>query len=228
MKKSNGLDVLPEELNHFEAMTPNQKIAFDKWDEGSNLALIGSAGTGKTFLALYFAFKALMENPDVYRQVLILRSVVPTRDMGFLPGTTDEKKDPFITPYKLICEELFFPKAYSKLSNRGKLHFETTSYIRGCTYDNTILVVDEMQNCNFHELDSIITRVGHDCRLIFAGDYAQTDFKNEKEANGILQFLRIIEQMPAFRIVEFEWSDIVRSGLVRDYIMTKEMIENER
>lgn len=225
MKKSNAMHVRADEIEQIHPKTPNQEIAFNHWDAGHNLVLSGSAGTGKTFMALYFAFKELLENPDKYRRVMIMRSVVPTRDVGFLQGSLSEKKDPFSAPYKLICDEIFgYGGSYGKLITTNKLDFEITSHIRGCTFDQTIIVVDEMQNCNFHELDSIITRVGNDCRIIFAGDHKQTDFKHQDEKNGIIQFVSIVEQMSSFRVVEFEWADIVRSGFVRDYIMTKEMM----
>jgi predicted ribonuclease YlaK len=226
MKKSNSSHLVTrDELEPIQPITGNQKLAFDYWDQGYNLMLSGSAGTGKTFMALYFAFKEMLENDGIYDKVMIMRSVVPTRDVGFLQGSLDEKKDPFSKPYKLICDEIFgYEGAYNKLVMKKKLEFEITSHIRGCTYDNMIIIVDEMQNCNFHELDSIITRVGKDCKVIFSGDVRQSDFKYKDEKEGIEKFALIIEQMRFFRIVEFEWADIVRSDFVRDYIMTKEMM----
>ena len=225
MKKSNSMQVRRDELETFYPKTETQEIAFKRWDEGYNLILSGSAGTGKTFLALYFAFKELLENPEIYRQVIIMRSVVPTRDMGFLQGSIEEKTDPFTAPYKAICGEIFgYDGAYGKLTTSRKLRFTTTSHIRGCTYDQSIIIVDEMQNLSFHELDSVITRVGKDCRIIFSGDYAQSDFRFKDERDGLLEFVSIIEQMRFFRIVEFGWADIIRSDFVRDYIMTKELV----
>ena len=227
-KKSSSARVSLKEIEPVEPITDNQEKAFKAWKEGHNLILDGSAGTGKTFLALYFAIKELLKNPQKYRKVMIIRSLVATRDSGHLPGTKEEKEEPYKLPYKNLCDELFgYEGAYSKMVSSKQLEFETTSYIRGATFDNTIIVVDEMQNMNFHELDSVITRVGLDCRIIFAGDYRQTDFKYEDEKEGILRFLNIVEQMRFFRRIEFGWADIVRSDFVRDYIMTKE-IEEER
>ena len=154
----------------------------------------------------------------------------------FLVGTHDfsafavshrkeEKEDPYKVPYKNICDEIFgYKGAYGKLTTANKLTFETTSYIRGATFDQTIIVVDEMQNLNFHELDSVITRVGNDCKIIFCGDYLQSDFKYKDDKDGIIKFISIVEQMRFFRVINFGWEDIVRSDLVRDYIMTKEMM----
>ena len=151
--------------------------------------------------------------------------MVPTRDMGFLPGTKAEKEDAFTTPYKNICCELFGDKAsYNKMLIGGQIQFESTSFIRGTTFDNAIIVVDEMQNLNFHELDSVITRVGRSTKIIFSGDYKQSDFKYEDEKQGIVKFLQIVEQLKNFEIINFGWEDIVRSDFVRDYIMTKEML----
>ena len=167
----------------------------------------------------------MLDKPDLYRRIMIMRSMVPTRDAGHLPGTKEEKEDPYKVPYKSICDEIFgYKGAYGKLTTANRLAFETTSYIRGATFDQTIIVVDEMQNLNFHELDSVITRVGNDCKIIFCGDYLQSDFKYNDDKDGIIKFISIVEQMRFFRVVNFGWEDIVRSDLVRDYIMTKEMM----
>ena len=212
------------ELNTIEPMTGNQDKAFQLWDEGENLILAGSAGTGKTFLALYLALDEMLNEPQ-YDKIIIVRSVVAVREIGYLPGKLEEKTAVFETPYKMICEELFESNAaYNKMINSHQIQFETTSYIRGKTFDRAIIVVDEMQNLNFHELDSIMTRVGEHCRIIFAGDYLQSDFKSDGERDGLMKFLNIIERMNQFSMVQFGWDDIVRSGIVRDYIMTKEMI----
>jgi len=225
MKKNNSLTVSFDELEKIEPITDNQKKAFESWDKGYNLILTGSAGTGKTFIALYNAFKEMLDKPELYRRIMIMRSMVPTRDAGHLPGTKEEKEDPYKVPYKSICDEIFgYKGAYGKLTTANKLTFETTSYIRGATFDQTIIVVDEMQNLNFHELDSVITRVGNDCKIIFCGDYLQSDFKYNDDKDGIIKFISIVEQMRFFRVVNFGWEDIVRSDLVRDYIMTKEMM----
>jgi predicted ribonuclease YlaK len=151
--------------------------------------------------------------------------MVPTRDMGFLPGSKKEKEDAYIAPYLGICSELFEDQqSYQKAISQGKIRFESTSFIRGLTIDNAIIIVDEMQNLNFHELDSVITRVGKDTKIIFSGDYKQSDFRFDDEKEGIHKFLNIAEQLRRFEIVTFHWEDIVRSDFVRDYLMTKEML----
>lgn len=214
-----------EDLYQYEPQTESQKRAYDAWDDGENLVLAGSAGTGKTFVALYLAMEAVLERETSYNKCIIVRSVVPTRDMGYLPGTVEEKKEVFETPYKAICHELFNDdKSYNKLINSHQIEFITTSFIRGLTIDNAIIIVDEMQNLNFHELDSVITRVGNNCRIIFSGDYHQSDFKDESERDGIQRFLRIVEQLRNFSVITYGWQDIVRSDFLRDYIMTKEML----
>jgi phosphate starvation-inducible PhoH-like protein len=214
-----------EDLFDCSPETDNQQKAFDAWDDGENLILAGSAGTGKTFVALYLALESVLERETAYNKVIIVRSVVPTRDMGYLPGTVEEKKEVFETPYKAICYELFNDNAaYNKMVNNHQIEFITTSFIRGLTIDNAVIIVDEMQNLNFHELDSVITRVGNNCRIIFSGDYHQSDFKDEAERNGIQRFLRVIEQLKNFSVITFGWEDIVRSDFLRDYIMTKEML----
>lgn len=218
------LKVMSSDLIRIDPMTGNQDRAFSLWDEGENLILAGSAGTGKTFIALYLALDELLNQPE-YDKIIIVRSVVAVREIGFLPGKLEEKTAVFETPYKMICEELFENSAtYNKMITSNQIQFETTSYIRGRTFDRALIIVDEMQNLNFHELDSIMTRVGENCRIIFAGDYLQSDFKNEGEKDGLMKFLNIIDRMNQFSTVQFGWDDIVRSGIVRDYIMTKEMI----
>ena len=214
-----------EDLFDFEPQTENQERAYSAWDDGENLVLAGSAGTGKTFVAMYLGLEAVLERETPYNKLIIVRSVVPTRDMGYLPGTIEEKKEVFETPYKAISLEMFGDtSAYNKLINSHQLEFTTTSFIRGLTIDNAVVIVDEMQNLNFHELDSVITRVGNNCRIILSGDYHQSDFKDENERNGLQRFLRIIEQLKNFSVITYGWQDIVRSDFLRDYIMTKEML----
>ena len=224
-KTTQSLTLSIDSMFEYNPITLNQEKAFEAWDEGDHLVLVGSAGTGKTFIAMFMAIESLLEENSDYEKVVIIRSVVPTRDQGFLPGTQKEKEDAFTIPYRSITAEIFGdPAAYNKLVTNKQVSFESTSFIRGATFNNAIVVVDEMQNLNFHELDSVITRCGKNCRIIFAGDYKQSDFKREEEREGIIKFLHIIEHLNNFTVVQFGWEDIVRSGLVRDYIMTKEML----
>lgn len=203
-----------------------QNLILTLWRKNCNLVLNGSAGTGKTFLAFYIALKEVLDKNSEYDSITVIRSVVPTRDQGFLPGTKEEKEEAYMIPYIGICSELFQDNgAWGKLRAQGLVKFESTSFIRGTTYSNTIIIVDEMQNLNFHELDSVITRIGHDSRLIFCGDYHQSDFTNAKEKDGIKSFLKIIEQLEYFPIKSFTSEDIVRSNIVRDYIMAKEKLK---
>ena len=220
-----GSKVKIYELAEISPLTNNQEKAFSAWREGENLILTGSAGTGKTFLALYLALQQTLERGGLYDKIVIIRSIVPVREMGYLPGKLEEKIEPFASPYQAICEELFEDKAaYNKLANSNQIQFETTSFIRGKTFDRTIIIVDEMQNLNFHELDSVMTRMGEHSKIIFCGDYLQTDFRFEDEKGGLYKFMNIMERMKYFTTIQFGWDDIVRSGIVRDYIMTKEMM----
>jgi len=223
--KNNSMTVRLDDLLEYEPITENQKQAFEAWEDDDNLVLAGTAGTGKTFIALYMALEELLDPDSFYRRLVIIRSIVPTRDIGFLPGTAEEKKDMYNIPYKNICAELFGDVgAYNKLVTSRQIDFESTSFIRGSTFDDSIIIVDEMQNLTFHELDSVITRVGRNSKIIFCGDYKQSDFKFQDEKDGLFKFMTILEQMKNFSIVQFGWDDIVRSGMVRDYIMTKEML----
>lgn len=215
-----------DDLGVFDPLTETQKVARECWKDGDHLVLSGSAGTGKTFTALYLALQDVLDKNTPWETVHIIRSVVPTREVGFLPGTAEEKLLPFITPYISICDDLFdMGGAYQQLIEQRSVEFHSTSFIRGTTFDNAIIIVDEMQNLTFHELDSVITRVGLDSRIIFSGDYYQSDFVKQGDKNGLKEFISIIEIMRNFSIIEFGWKDIIRSDFVRDYIMTKEMFK---
>ena len=227
-RKSNSLQVRLDDLLEYEPITSNQGLAYDAWANDYNLVLTGSAGTGKTFMGMYLALEEVLDPDTVPDQLVILRSMVPTRDMGFLPGSKEEKEDVFLSPYKAIANVLFGEtQSYNKAVTAKKIRFESTSFIRGLTLDNAVILVDEMQNLSFHELDSVITRVGKGSRIMFAGDYLQSDFKFKDEKDGIIKFLIIVEQLKKFEIINFGWEDIVRSDFVRDYIMTKEMLGME-
>jgi len=228
MSNNKTLKLKLENLKELEPITKNQEKVFKAYEEGYNLCLSGSAGSGKTFLALYLALEDVLSKDTSFEKVVIIRSVVPTRDIGFLPGNEDEKLDAYAGPYKGIMTELFSDgQAWEKLVNQKYVEFTSTSFIRGITISNAIVIVDEMQNLNFHELDSVITRLGEATKLILCGDYYQSDFDKEKDRNGILSFLEIVQRMKYFDHIEFSWEDIVRSGLVREYIMTKEQMVDD-
>ena len=212
-----------------EPITDNQKILFEEYSKGKNLFAYGCAGTGKTFISLYLALKDVLDEMTPYDKVYIVRSLVSTREIGFLPGDHEDKSSLYQIPYKNMVKYMFempsdndFEMLYGNLKAQETISFWSTSFIRGTTLDNCIVLVDEMQNLNFHELDSIITRVGDNCKIMFCGDSTQTDLTKSNEKNGILDFKRIIEIMEDdFGIVEFGLDDIVRSGLVRNYLVTK-------
>ena len=200
-------------LAEIEPLTKNQLIAFES---DKNLILHGIAGTGKTFISCYLAFDDMVKG--VYNNLVIIRSAVPTRDIGFLPGTEKEKASVYEEPYKEIALELFQRgDAYEILKTKGLVHFMTTSFVRGITLKETVIIIDECQNMSFHELDSIITRVGTNCRVIFCGDFRQSDLKT----NGLESFMEILKNMGSFDFIDFEIKDIVRSEFVKDYIIAK-------
>lgn len=223
--KQRSLKLRLENMKRIEPLTDNQQKVFDAYKSDYNIILAGSAGTGKTFVAMNLALEDVLDKNTPYNKLIVLRSIVPTRDIGFLPGDEEEKKLVYELPYRGICNDVFgMPDAWDKLKAAGEVEFMSTSFIRGITIDNAIIIVDEMQNLNGHELDSVVTRIGNDCKLMMCGDYYQSDFNREKEKDGILQFLEIAANLKRFKIIEFGWEDIVRSDWVRDYIMTKEML----
>jgi len=222
-----------KEINHnslvsIKAITDNQKQVFSSWKKNKNQFLFGAAGTGKTFISLYLALQDVFNLKKPYDKVVLVRSLIPTREIGFLPGDEEDKSALYQIPYQNMVQFMFqmqneqqFNSLYDKLKGQGSLFFLSTSFLRGLTFDNSIIIVDECQNLNFHELDTIITRVGQDSKIIFCGDFDQTDLIKTNEKNGLHDFLRILEEMEEFNCTEFTIGDIVRSGFVRNYLINK-------
>ena len=209
-------------------ITDTQKVVFDTWKKEKNQFLFGAAGTGKTFVSLYLALNDIFNLKTKYDKVVLVRSLIPTRDIGFLPGDEEDKSALYQVPYQNMVQFMFeapneqaFNTLYDRLKGQGSLFFLSTSFLRGLTFDNSIIIVDECQNLNFHELDTIITRVGQDSRIIFCGDFDQSDLVKHNEKNGLHDFLRILEEMEEFNCSEFTIGDIVRSGFVRSYLINK-------
>jgi len=208
-------------LKKIKPLTINQEDTFRSFFEGKNLLLHGVAGTGKTYISLYLALNEVLKGNNGLEKIIILRSVVPSRDMGFLPGNIKEKTRVFEDPYREICDDLFGRgDGYDILKNKFLINFATTSYLRGITFRNAIIIVDESQNMNYHELDTVITRIGENCRVIFCGDFRQSDLLKQ-ERTGLIDFMKIIDKMGCFDKIEFGVHDIVRSALVKNYIVSK-------
>jgi phosphate starvation-inducible protein PhoH and related proteins len=209
------------QLEYVKPLTDNQKRVFKAFEQGKHLFLHGSAGTGKSFLSLYLSLRELNQNPNL-NTVNIIRSVVPSRDAGFLPGSIKDKAAVFEQPYEEICSALYRRgDAYTLLKQRRIVNFATTSYLRGITFTDCIIFVDECQNMDSGELHTLITRVGENCRIIFSGDIRQADLPK----SGLAHFIKIIRAMKDFEFVEFTVDDVVRSDLVKRYLVAKERIE---
>ena len=215
-------------LIDIEPITDNQKKLFESYSAGKHLVAYGTAGTGKTFITLYNALSDILDESTPYEKIYLVRSLVSTREIGFLPGDHEDKADIYQIPYKNMVKYMFqmpsdadFEMLYGNLKAQDSIKFWSTSFIRGTTLDNAIIIVDEFQNLNFHELDSIITRVGENSKIVFCGDASQTDLVKTNDKNGIHDFLNILRKMPSFDIIEFGIDDIVRSGLVKEYIIAK-------
>jgi phosphate starvation-inducible PhoH-like protein len=209
------------ELRHIQPLTVNQQNVFDAYYAGKNLMLHGYAGTGKTFLSTYLALKEVLEN-DIYKKVVIIRSVVPSRDMGFLPGTEKQKAEVYEQPYQEICDDLFGRgDGYKILKIKNLVEFTTTSFLRGMTFNDSIIIVDECENMTFSEIDTVMTRIGNNSKIIFSGDYRQTDLHKPHDKTGIKELMAITRRMPSFDHIEFAIEDIVRSGVVKEYIIQK-------
>lgn len=215
-------------LIKIKPITSTQEKVWDAWDKNKNLFLFGCAGTGKSFITIYLALKEILDEKTPYNKLYIVRSLVPTREIGFLPGDHEDKANLYQIPYKNMVRYMFempddpsFEMLYGNLKAQETISFWSTSFIRGTTIDNAIILVDESENLNFHELDSIITRLGINSKIVFAGDAAQTDLTKAHEKTGIMDFKKIIDDMDEFQSIEFGIDDIVRSGLVKSYLISK-------
>ena len=226
MKRRKPLNA--EYLVDIEPLTENQKTLFESYQDGKHIVAYGCAGTGKTFITLYNALLDVLNDQTPYERVYLVRSLVATREIGFLPGSHEDKADIYQIPYKNMVKYMFqmpsdadFEMLYGNLKSQETIKFWSTSFLRGTTLDNAIVIVDEFQNLNFHELDSIITRVGENTKICFCGDATQSDLQKTNERNGIIDFMKILRAMPSFDLIEFGVDDIVRSGLVKEYIIAK-------
>jgi len=226
MKRKKPINV--DLMKTIESLTDNQKEFFKSYESNQNIVAYGCAGTGKTFIALYNALRDVLDEKSPYEKIYIVRSLVATREIGFLPGDHEDKSSLYQIPYKNMVKYMFempddsaFEMLYGNLKTQGTISFWSTSFIRGTTLDNSIILVDEFQNLNYHELDSIITRVGENSKIMFCGDATQSDLVKTNEKNGIVDFMKILRIMPSIDIIEFGVEDIVRSGLVKEYILAK-------
>ena len=226
MKRRKPLNA--EYLVDIEPLTENQKTLFESYNDGKHIVAYGCAGTGKTFITLYNALQDVLNEETPYERVYLVRSLVATREIGFLPGSHEDKADIYQIPYKNMVKYMFqmpsdadFEMLYGNLKSQETIKFWSTSFLRGTTLDNAIVIVDEFQNCTMHELDSIITRIGENSKIIFCGDATQSDLQKTNDRNGIVDFMSILRKMPSFDIIEFGVEDIVRSGLVKEYILAK-------
>ena len=215
-------------LRSIEPLTETQQLLFNTYETGKNLVAYGAAGTGKTFITLYNALCDVLDPSTPYEKIYIVRSLVATREIGFLPGDHEDKSLLYQIPYKNMVKYMFqlpteadFEMLYGNLKTQGTIGFWSTSFIRGTTFDKAIIIVDEFQNLNFHELDSIITRVGENTKIMFCGDATQTDLIKQNERSGISDFMKILRVMPSVDLIEFGVDDIVRSGLCKEYLLSK-------
>lgn len=225
---TNKLKIRIDDLTVIEPLTENQRRFFDSYDDSRIMLLHGVAGTGKSYIALYKALEEVLDHGNPYHQVVIVRSAVPSREIGHLPGDEKEKTEVYQLPYQDICQNLFGRHdAFQRLCEQGTVKFMITSFVRGITLDNSVIIVDESQNMTDMELNSIITRVGENSKIIFCGDFRQTDLYKKTDMSGLKKFMVIADMMPSFRVIEFDVKDIVRSDIVKEYILARLSYEEQ-
>ena len=228
VKASNHLKIRIDDLMTFEPLTENQKLFFEAYKRQDYFMMLsGSAGVGKSFIALYKSLEEVLDKSNPFKKIIIVRSAVQGRDLGFTPGSVEEKMSLYEQPYHQICETLFGRKdAYTRLSEQGYIEFVSTSFLRGCTFDDAIVIVDECQSMTFHELSSIVTRVGYRSKIIFCGDTKQNDLiKNKHDTSGLGDFVRVATTMKEFTRIHFTPEDIMRSSLVKSWIIACEKLD---
>lgn len=226
---SNTLKLKIDNLKTIQPLTNNQRKFFDAYRQGDYfIALLGSAGSGKSYIAMYKILEEVMDKGNPYSKLIIVRSAVPTRDQGFLPGTLSDKMEVYEEPYDMIAQSLFSRKdAYSRLKEQSYVEFISTSNLRGCTFDNAIVLFDEIQNANYAEISTVITRIGNNSKLIMCGDFKQNDLIYKKnDTSGFIKFITIAKTMDEFTEIVFTIDDIVRSNLVKSWIIAEEVFES--
>lgn len=230
MGKKKALNEAPQPLilPPIQFLTEHQQQTFHAWREGQHLVLSGDAGTGKTFISFYLALRQVLKKDSEHSQVIVIRSIVPSREVGYLPGSLKEKIGVYEDPYRYICNQLLNRgDGYEILKNKLQLSFQTTSYLRGVTFENCIVIIDEIQNLSYGELATVTTRIGQNCRLIFCGDTKQTDLWRPEERNGVHHFLSILQRIDSVTKVDFDINDVVRSGFVKEFLFAQDEYRKE-
>jgi len=215
------------DIKSIQPFTNHQQDFFQSYLQGSNVVAYGSAGTGKSFLALYLGLRDVIDRDMPQDHMVIVRSAVPSKEIGHLPGTVDEKMAVYESPYVDICSELFRrPSTYNDMKEAELIQFTPTSFVRGTTWNNALVVVDEVQNMTWHEINSVMTRLGSNSRVIITGDYNQNDLVNKRnETSGIARLVRTADRMTEFSNIIFTTDDIVRSEFVKSWIIASEQTE---
>lgn len=219
-KNKNKSKPYPIKLRKVEPRTINQNKIFKAFDQGKHLFIHGTAGTGKSFIAVYLGLQAVLNNH--FDELIIVRSTVPTRSQGFLPGNDEEKNEIFEAPYEALFTELTeggVSNPYKNLKFAGKVRFMSTSYLRGLTLNNCAVVVDEVQNMNFGEINTVMTRMGENCHVFVCGDELQDDLQYLHEKSAFSELKSIIHKMPSFSTIKMNEEDICRGGIVKEWLL---------
>lgn len=232
IKQASKRHYSPHDLNTLTPKTDTQRAFLEAFYQDIPVIMqVGSAGTGKTFLALYAALSDVLDRSTVFEKVILIRSSVQARQIGHLKGTEDEKNEVYESAYEALCDQLlvFKQKNYHNLKAKGLIEFHNTSFLRGKTFDNAIIIVDECENCTYHELCTAFTRLGINSRIVFAGDFKQCDLKGTKhDQSGLGEFLKVLNAMPkgSYEQITYRPEDVVRSGIVKEFLLAEERVNS--
>lgn len=212
------------DIKNITPITEPQRDMAQCYYQGSNICGYGSAGTGKSYCAIALAIRDIISKSTTHNKLILVRSNVATRDVGYLPGTLEEKMEVYEAPYIDILADLFGRgTTYQDMKAANMIQFMPTSFVRGLTWNDAIVIVDEAQNMTLHEINSVMTRIGENSRIIIIGDCIQTDLrKNKFDVSGFDKAINIFKNMNSFSVIEFKYDDIVRSGLVKEWIINYE------
>ena len=205
--------------------TPNQQLLVKKFSENDLTFALGPAGTGKTYLAVALAVRAL-KNREARKIILSRPAVEAGEKLGFLPGDMKDKIDPYLQPLYDALEDMIPVAKLKEYMENNVIQIAPLAFMRGRTLNDAIVVLDEAQNTTTHQIKMFLTRMGMGSKMIVTGDTTQIDLPRST-SSGLIHALRVLEGVKGIGIVEFEKKDIVRHHLVQRIVEAYERFHEE-